>query len=239
MSVKRSHMVARSYLEPWANSRNVLYVWDLERTNHGRRSLGDATVVSYAYRTEHTTLDLEADYGRIESDGVPAVRNLASAGTLTDEGREALVRFMDMHLERGRYADQASVKVPIAVGNFATGGAEMSEMSLGDRLVLSRSINKDALRLADLGVLKWRWRIAASVPPYLVTGDGSVLLFERRTGSGVCTVTFPLSPSKLLIMGEDLPQASLQGVNEMTLLKSRRWWVDQVEGAYARQMPSD
>lgn len=237
MTVKRPHMVTRGYLQAWVNGRNALFLWDSESGRSGVRPVNDATVVRSVYDTEHTILDLESQFGRIESDGLPAIRNLAQAGSLNDEGRAAVVAFLDMHLERGRYADQANVKMPIAKIDFFNGGVEMAEMGLGDRLVLSRDMEKSTVRIADLGVLKWRWRIATSAEGLLLTGDGAVLLFERSKGTGVATITFPLSPTRLLVLGDDLPPAPLRDLNAFTIAKSRRWLVDRADGAFARQMP--
>ena len=238
MTVKRPHMVTRGYLQAWVNGRNALFLWDGEVGKMGVRPVNDATVVGHAYDTEHTTLDLEAQFARIETAGVPAIRNLSDGGTLNDDGRRALVAFLDMHLERGRYADQAKVKTPIAKVDIFGGGVEMAEMGLGDRLVLSRDMEKSTVRIADLDVLRWPWRVGTSAEGLLLTGDGSVLLFERSKGTGVATITFPLSPTRLLVLGDDLPPAPLRDLNAFTIAKSRRWLVDRADGAFARQMPT-
>lgn len=234
MTVKRAHMVTRGYLEGWANSRGLVYVWDGETPIAGVRSLGDATVVGYAYRTEHTTLDLEAHYAGIEGRGVAAFRSLTTGGTLTSAGRSAVIEFLDMHLERGRYADQARVRMPIAMGDFSKGGFQMAEMGLGDRLVLSESMNKEAIRIALLGVDRWPLRVA-TVNSGLITGDGAVLMWERADGSGIQTVSFPLAQNKLLILGEPLPHVP---INALIANNCRRWLIDHVEGNVARSMPS-
>jgi len=237
MTVKRPHMVTRGYLQAWANNRNVLYLWDAESGRTGPQSINNATVHGHAYDTEHTTLDLEAEFGRIESDALPAIRSLAQGGQPNDDGRAAVVRFLDMHLERGRYADQTSVTTPFAKLDVFNGGVEMAEMGLGDRLALSRDIDKDAVRLSNFDLLRWRWRVGMSAEGLLLTGDGAVLLFERTKGTGVATITFPLSPTRLLVLGADLPPAPLRDLNAFTIAKSRRWLVDRADGVFARQMP--
>jgi hypothetical protein len=98
-------MVTRGYLAAWANDRNNVFVADAETKNGGIRGLSGATVVSYAYRTEISSVDLESEYARIESDALPAIRNLAGGGSITSAGRDAIIRFLDMHIERGRWAD--------------------------------------------------------------------------------------------------------------------------------------
>jgi hypothetical protein len=227
-------MVTRSYLQSWANDRGLVHVWDSEAKVSGVRSLGSATVVSYAYRTEHTNLDLEAHFAGIEGRGAAAMKNIISGGTLNTDGREAIIDFLDMHLERGRYADQAAVKMPVAIANAFTGGVQMSEMGLGDRLTLSRDINKEALRISALRADRWPWRVA-EVRSGLITGDGAVLIWERTKGSGVTTISFPLSPTRLLILGEELPSVP---INAFILNNCRRWLIDHVEGSAARSMSS-
>jgi hypothetical protein len=73
--------------------------------------------------------------------------------------------------------------MPVGIGNFETGGFEMSEMGLGDRLALSLDLNKDALRISALRVDRWPWRIT-DVSSGLLTGDGAVLTWEHRKGRG-------------------------------------------------------
>ena len=232
MAVKRAHMVSRGYLEAWANDRGMVYVWDGEAGVNGARGLRHATVVGYAYKTVHTTLDLEEHYSIIESRGLSAIRNIVRGGSLNSDGRTVVIDFLDMHLERGRYADQAEVRMPIGMANIFGGGFEMSEMGLGDRLVLSRDINKDALRISALRVDRWPWRVA-DVGGGLITGDGAVLLWEQSKGSGVSSISFPLSPSKLLVLGETLPSAPL---NALVAKNCRRWLIDHVDGTTARSM---
>lgn len=227
-------MVSKGYLRAWANSRDLLFVMDAEHETRGVRALSNATVVSHAYRTEHTTLDLEAEYARVESAALPAMRNLANGGTTTNEGEAAIVHFLDMHAERGRYADQAGVKFPIATANIYSGQVKMAEMGLGDRLVLSRhkELSPSVVRIQSLGVQKWRWRVVP-VPSGLITGDGAVLMWEKRAAAGVTSITFPLSPSRLLVLGQDLDGLHIP-LNELIAGRSRRWLVDHVDGHISR-----
>lgn len=223
-------MVTRGYLAEWANERGAIYVWDAESRVAGARSVRDATVVSYAYRTEHANLDLEAHYAAVEGNGIATFRTLTAGGTLSNAGQAAVIAFLDMHLERGRYADQASVRLPIGT----TGGFQMAEMGLGDRLVLSDSMNREVIRIANLGVESWIWRVA-TVNSGLVTGDGAVLMWERTSGSGIETVTFPLSPTKLLLVGQPLPDVP---ISNLIAGNCRRWLVDHLDGPLARTMHS-
>lgn len=235
MPVKRAHMVSRGYLQAWGNGRGLVYVWDAEAQVSGERGLTNATVVGYAYKTEHTNLDLEQEYAGIEGRGLSAMRGIINGGSLNTDGREAMIAFLDMHLERGRYADQAGVRTPIAMGNIFTGESTMAEMGLGDRLVLSKSLNREALRIVSLGVDKWPWRVF-EVRGGLITGDGAVLIWEHTKGFGVTTISFPLSPTRLLILGEPLPSDA--PLNALIARNSRRWLVDHVDGSIARSMPN-
>lgn len=230
MSVKRAHMITRGYLEAWSNDRGIVHVWDAEHQINHPSSITNATVVSHGYRTAVTPFDLEGDYARIEGGALPALRGLATGGAPNSDGRAAIVSFLDMHLERGRYADQAKVRVPVWLGSTTEPG-RMAEMALGDRLTFARDIDTDAIRLHRLGLDRWTWRVLP-ISGGLVTGDGAVMLFNRGNGP-VCAVTFPLSPTRLLVIGDGLP-----GVhplfNQLIASRCRRWLVDHVNGPVAR-----
>lgn len=234
MPVKRAHMLTRAYLAAWANDRGKVFVADAESNRGGVRSLSDATVVSYAYRTEITNLDLEAEYGEVESDAVPAIKNLAAGGSITSDGRAAVVRFLDMFSERGRWADQAAVRMPVAVmaSNYPE-GVRMAEMGLGDRMVLSRhkELGANGLQLADLGIARWAWRIA-EVESGLLTGDGAVLAVRPDEEASINTVCFPLSPTRLLIIGEGFGRTAVS-INALIVSQCRRWLLDRPDGSYA------
>lgn len=231
MAVKRAHMITRSYLEAWSNPRGLVHVWDAEHEINRPQSLTNATVVGRGYQTLVTGFDLEGHYGQIESQAVPGLRSLADGGGPNPEGRAAIIAFLDMHLERGRYADQTKVKVPVWLGSTVEQG-RMAEMALGDRLTFARNVDRDTIRLAALNVERWPWRVLA-IHGGLVTGDGAVLLFSKTGGAPVTAVTFPLSPTRLLVIGDGLPGLHPQ-FNLLIASKCRRWLVDHVGGPVAR-----
>ncbi|WP_312099758.1 DUF4238 domain-containing protein [Corynebacterium dentalis] len=223
MAVKNAHMVSKSYIRAWADERNVVDVIDLQ---HGRgypSSYMSATVVSYGYEPEVLTRDLERDYGRIEDRGIPAIVKLRKGYTLTAVERSAVVAFLDMHLDRGRYADQTKVRVPALVVKSG-GRIEHAELNLADRLLLSQSI-RDVLRLTTLGLEQWPWQIREVNG--LITGDGAVLVWRSTDGADISTVTFPLSPTQLLVIGQNPPDDVRFKLllNVLHAEKSRRWIV--------------
>ncbi|TJY66200.1 DUF4238 domain-containing protein [Arthrobacter sp. CAU 1506] len=222
-AVKNAHTVSKSYIRAWADDRNVVDVIDLQDGRGYPSSYLSATVVRYGYDSEILSYDLEHEYGRIEDRGIPAIVRLRKGYTLTAAERNAVVAFLDMHLDRGRYADQAKTRVPAVV--LKTGGRiEHAEMTLGDRLVLSQSL-QDVLRLTTLGLEQWPWQVRDI--PGLVTGDGAVLLWETTKGAGICTVSFPLSPTQLLVIGQNLPDDVRFNpvLNPRLAENSRRWIV--------------
>lgn len=189
--VKRAHMVSRAYIEAWSNDRSLVTVFDKENpAASGVRSVRDATVVRYAYRTELTTL-------------------------------LAIVEFLDMHRERGGFADKTKERVPMASANVLTGQSRMVHAGLGDRIVLSRSVDTSRVRIRDLPVGRWRWHVLP-VDSGLITGDGAVLLWSERDTT--CTVTFPISPSRLLVIGSGLDGATVP-INSLIADQSRRWLI--------------
>lgn len=213
-------MVSRGYLEGWADPRGRVDVIDIE---HGRgfcTSIGNATVVSYAYDAEVLSNDLEERYASIENAGTPVIVKLRNgADSLTAAEEAAMIDFLDMHLDRGRYADQTKVRAPAVL--LKTGGVvEHAELTLGDRMILSQSL-PEVLRLKTLGLEQWQWQVVEEHG--LVTGDGAVLLWAESKGAKLCTVTFPLSPSRLLVIGQKLPD-SLNPNGRLTT-KSKRWIV--------------
>ncbi|WP_286933306.1 DUF4238 domain-containing protein [Microbacterium sp.] len=215
-------MVSRAYLGAWANGRGQVKVFDKENPEvSGVRSVGDATVVRYAYRTELTTLDLEAEYARIESRAIPALRNLASGGSTNREGEAAIIAFLDMHRERGGFADRTKELVPMASANILTGESRLVHAGIGDRIVLSRTIDQSRTWIRELPVGQWRWHILP-VESGLITGDGAVLLWSER--DFVCTVTFPISPTRLLIIGSGLDGTTVP-INALVMNQSRRWLI--------------
>lgn len=57
----------------------------------------------------------------------------------------------------------------------------------------------------------------------LATGDGAVLLWRTTEGAGVFTISFPLSPTQLLVIGKDLPDDV--PLNRLLAENSKRWIV--------------
>ena len=219
MTVKRAHMVSKGYIRAWADARNRVDVLDLQDGRGFPSSFENATVVSYGYDTEILTHDLERDYWRIENSGIPAIVKLRNGNTLTAEEQNAVIAFLDMHLDRGRYADQAKIRTPAVV--LKTGGRiEDAELTVGDRLLLSQSF-QDVLRLTTLGLEQWPWQVREA--KHLATGDGAVLLWRPTDGAEISTISFPLSPTQLLVIGQDL----LDDVplNPLLAENSRRWIV--------------
>ena len=131
-----------------------------------------------------------------------------------------MIVFLDMHLDRGRYADQTKLRAPALV--LKTGGeVEEAELRLGDVLLLSQS-HPEVLRLPTLGLDKWEWKVWPVEG--LVTGDGAVLLWGSSSKDAeICTVTFPLSPTRLLVIGRDLPDGV--PMNDRIASNSKRWIV--------------
>jgi hypothetical protein len=231
LMVKRAHMITRAYLEAWANSRGLLHVWDAENGINRPTSLTNATVVSFGYKTSISLVDVEAKYAQIESKAIPALRNLAQGGTITTDGQLAIVDFLDMHFERGSFADQSKVKTPV----WRIGGPQRIEevdMTVGDRLVLADELSRNLIRLYSLHIERWRWRVI-DVREELVTGDGAVLPFRKTYNGPIITVTFPLSATKLLVIGEGLPSVP-RHFNYLIVNRCRRWLVDQIDGAMVR-----
>jgi hypothetical protein len=223
--VKRAHMVSRGYLEQWSNARGLLLVHDKENsTTNPVRSLGDATVVRYAYRTQLTTIDLEREYSTIESRGIPALRTLGAGGLVTSVGEEAIISFLDMHRERGGFADKTKESLPLAAGDVFTGGMQMVNAGLGDRIALSRVIDQSRVRLTSLDLRHWRWHVFG-VESGLITGDGAVLLWGRN--GNINAISFPLSPTRLLIIGNGLEGATVP-INDLVAANSKRWIVGKI-----------
>ena len=98
---------------------------------------------------------------------------------------------------------------------------EDAELNLGDRLLLSRSV-QDVIRVAGLGLEQWPWHVIGD-QQHLATGDGAVLLWRPTDGADICTVSFPLSPTQLLVIGQDLPDSV--PINNLLAKNSRRWIV--------------
>lgn len=219
MKAKRAHMVSKGYILAWADARGRVDVLDLEDGRGFASTIESATVVSYAYDPEVLTHNLESDYARIEDRGIPVIRKLRERQTLTPAEQTAMVAFLDMHLDRGRYADQTKTRIPAVLVKIG-GLVEDAELNLGDRLLLSQSL-RDVIRLTNLGIEQWPWAVREARG--LATGDGAVLLWRPTDGAEISTVSFPLSPSKLLVIGQDLPDDV--PLNPLLAKNSRRWIV--------------
>lgn len=219
MTVKAAHMVSKGYIREWADAKNIVDVLDLQDGRGYRSSYMKATVVSYGYDPKVLTHDLERDYWRIEDSGTPAIVKLRNGDSLTAAERSAVIAFLDMHLDRGRYADKTKIRVPAVV--LKTGGRiEDAELNLGDMLLLSQSI-QDVLRLTTLGLEQWPWQVREGNG--LATGDGAVLLWCSPDGADISTISFPLSPTQLLVIGQNLPDGT--PLNWKLAENSKRWIV--------------
>lgn len=210
-------MVSEGYLKGWADSNGFIDVIDIQGRRGRREKISNATVVNYVYEPAVLTRNLEADYGRIESDGIPLIKKLREDEALTLDEMAPVIAFLDMHLDRGRYADQAKVLAPARLVR-TDGEHEDTHLSLGDRLLLSQSL-VEVLRLNTLGLEQWPWKVFEAEG--LLTGDGAVLLWRKTEDAGICTVSFPLSPTRLLVIGEDLPDG-IPLINRLTA-NCKRW----------------
>lgn len=222
MVVKRGHMVSEGYLKAWADDRRRVDIIDIQHRRGFPSSIRNATVVSYVYDPNVLTHDLERDYWAIEDRGIPVIVKLRDGTqSLTVNEREAMIAFLDMHLDRGRYADQTKLRVPAVL--VKTGGEfEEAELGLGDLLVLSQSL-PEVLRLTTIGLDRWEWRVLDANG--LATGDGAVMLWRPTKDAAICTVSFPLSPTRLLVIGQDLPDGL--PLNARMAANSKRWIVGQ------------
>lgn len=221
MTVKAAHTVSKGYIREWADAKNIVDVLDLQDGRGYRSSYNKATVVSYGYDAKILTRDLELDYSHIENCGTPAIVKLRNGDPLTAAEQSAVIAFLDMHLDRGRYADKTKIRVPAMVLK-AGGRIEDAELALGDMLLLSQSF-QDVLRLTTLGLEHWPWQIREEMG--LATGDGAVLLWRQPDGAEISTVSFPLSPTQLLVIGQDLAEDA--PVNSRLAGNSRRWIVGE------------
>ncbi len=222
MNVRRAHMVSKGYLRAWADSRNSVDVIDLQDSRGFKTSVESATVVSYVYDPEVLTVDLEGHFSQVESAGTAALVKLREETPITQDEQRDVVAFLNMHLERGRYADQAKITTP-ALLIKTNGSSEEANLKLGDRLLLSRNM-EGVLDLRKLTLEEWPWRVYEAVN--LVTGDGAVLLWRETKDSELCSITFPLSPTLMLVIGQEV---DLQlPFNELVVSKSRRWLVASV-----------
>lgn len=146
------------------------------------------------------------------------MRRLRDREPVTAADQLAIVAFLEMHRERGRHADRAGIGVP-AVLFKADGETEDATLHLGGLLLLNQ-YRWEGTRISGLGIESWPWKVLAGRG--LATGDGAVLLWGNNSGT-VTTISFPLSPNHLLVIGDDLPDGVR--VNEYLARNSRRWLV--------------
>jgi len=221
MGVKGAHMVSASYLKAWSDDRHRVDVIDLEQGRGFTTAIGNATVVSYAYQPDLLKHDLEGEFAGIETHGMRAIHKARYGHPLSSLEKANVVAFLNMHLDRGRYADQTQIRTP-AVVLKTDGEVENVELNLGDRLRLSQSMT-EVLRLDSLGLERWPWAVHEATG--LITGDGAVLLWraERARDSKIVTVSFPISPTQLLVIGRDI--SSSEHMNIRVSMNSRRWLV--------------
>ncbi|WP_443444161.1 DUF4238 domain-containing protein [Glutamicibacter ardleyensis] len=223
MTVKAAHMVSKGYLRAWADEKNSVEVIDVQDVRGYRISYKGATVVSYVYDPKILNHDLEQEYAEIESNGIPVINKMRDGNyALSDAETKALVAFLDMHLDRGRYANQAKVLAP-AILVKTDGQHENSELNLGDRLLLSQAL-PEVLRLSKLGIEEWPWHVITQ--PGLVTGDGAVLLWCETGSVEVNTISFPLSPTQLLVIGQPLADGTWP--NLRLTQNCKRWIVGEL-----------
>lgn len=223
MSVKRAHMVSKGYLLPWCDNQGHVEVLDIEQRRRVVTAVKNATVVHYAYNPSVLTHDLEGQFGKTESLGIPVLLKLRHEEMLTVSDKKRLVAFLDMHLDRGRYADQTKINTP-ALAIKSDGRVENIVLNLGDRLALSQSM-ENVLRLASHGIEEWPWKVRSV--QNLATGDGAVLLWGAGSEGAVSSITFPLSPTQMLVIGQDPKLPALH--NTLLEMNSRRWIIKSVE----------
>jgi len=218
---RRGHMVSKGYISAWANERNVIDVLDVQDRRGYPSSIENASVVSYVYDPAVLTHDLEGQFGDIEDAGTSAFTKLRAGDELTPSDTAAVVEFLDMHLHRGRYADRAGDTQP-AVLMMKDGSVQDAELNYGDLLSLAHD-HPDTLRLTTLGLEQRVWKLYPMEGLY--TGDGAVLLWGHGPNADPTTITFPLSPTQLLVIGDDL--ADDININRFIVHNCRRWIVGQ------------
>ncbi|MGB3763203.1 MAG: DUF4238 domain-containing protein [Ornithinimicrobium sp.] len=225
--VRGAHMVSSGYISAWADGKNVIAVLDVEKGLGYHKSYKKATVVNYVYEPVVLSYDLEGEYARIESEGIRVIRKMREGLGLTDAERTRLIEFLEMHRYRGRYSDRAEVRVP-AVAMMTDGAARDVELRLGDMMLLTRA-REPGPRLTELALEQWTWTVweVDDIP----TGDGAVMLWGSTSETGadrVSIVTFPLSPTQLLLIGDELPD----GVPfKMRLAMNCRRWIVGKKGS--------
>lgn len=214
-------MVTRGYMAAWADDRNVVDVLDVHEGRGYPSSIENATVVSYVYDPLVMTHDLEGQFADLETRGVSAITRLRTGHGLTRDETQSMIEFLDMHLHRGRYADRVGARQPARL-LMDDGTVQDKELNYGDLLSLAHD-HTDTLRLTDLGLETWTWQVFSTSGLY--TGDGAVLLWRPDADHDLSTITFPLSPTEILVIGEGIPVDV--DVNRSIVNNCRRWIVGQ------------
>lgn len=197
---------------------------DLEHGRGFTTTIGNATVVNYAYATETLAHDLEEQFSRIEGRGIPTLLKLRYGHTLSRAEKAQAIAYLDMHLERGRHAHQTRFRAPALL--IKTGGrSEEADLNFGDLMTLSQHTN-NVVRLAPRGLEDWPWEVCDLAG--LATGDGGVLLWRDTAEVELSTVTFPLSPTQLLLIGTKPRSLRSVGLNTRLAQNCRRWIVGTV-----------
>lgn len=223
MRVKRAHMVSRAYLKQWADKGGNVEVIDIQDRRGFTTDVVNATVVSYAYEPDLLNRDLEREFAEVEARGTPAIAKLRYGHLLSTEEKSDVVNFLDMHLQRGRFADQTKVRTS-AIVLKTDGKTEEAELNLADCLMLSQYM-EGPVRLASLEVEAWKWTTHRS--ENLATGDGAVLLWKERKEGALTAVTFPLAPDQVLLIGSPADLRFLDSLNARLAENSRKWIVGQ------------
>ena len=220
-NTRRGHMITKGHMAAWANARNIVDVLDVQEGRGYPSSIENATVVSYVYDPSVLAHDLELRFSKIEDRGVSALNRLRAGIDPYPGDPEAIIEFLDMHLHRGRYANKAGDSQQASL--FMTDGSvQESELNYADLLSLAHD-HPDTLRRPTLGMETWPWQIYTTTN--LWTGDGAVMLWRPNAESELATVTFPLSPTQLLVIGDDVPTDFDMG--RAIARNSRRWVIGE------------
>lgn len=214
-------MLSKSYIRAWADDRGVLDVIDLEQGRGYHISYQKATVLGRAYEPAVLSHDLEGEYARIEGRGMSAIAKLRGRLRLSDVETRGLIAFLDMYRYRGRYADRTGSTV-LAVAVVNDGSTRHLELNYGDLMTLNRARDPGP-RLTELRLENRPWTLY-EYDGGLPTGDGAVMLFESEPDGGVSHVAFPLSPTELLVIGEELTDPlPIKGLAGQIGQRSNRW----------------
>lgn len=225
-------MMTKSYIRAWADEKNRVEVIDLQKGVRQTTSIENASVVSYAYRTEVVNQDLEQVYSRIEGSGVDAINHLLEGGLRSEAEQDALLAFLDMFRIRGLNADRAEDRFSAVVFKDDL-TSESVELRLGDMLHFANHY-PDAYRPSQLALKNWPWHVVEVSGGSLSTGDAALNLWKSSSADRVGTITFPLAPTKLLVIGEELSDSVMSNFHMLNyrLEKESRRWLIGVIGSF-------